>query len=323
MSEEIKNEELKEEKAIEIKRPGFIQNVADLHSVANTMIQSGLFKDITAMQQAAVKILAGQEFGIGPFAAMKSIHIIQGSPTLAAGLMASKVKAHPRYDYRIKTIDDKGCIVQFYEIVNGKREHIGDSKFDEADALQAGLMGKDNWKKYPRNMYFSRAISNGVRFFCPDVFYGMSVYTPEEIDPDWVDVDAVTVDAGDMNKTTAPTPPAKSSVRPLSPDKLAEMLAMKADIHRKGGHKADENARKKLIANLNTLVQGDDNLRHELTEYLCGQQSTKDLDDGNILALNDWMGAYQADTGEWMLDAMAWKEYKRIVEEVFGNGSGK
>ena len=113
------------------------------------------------------------------------------------------------------------------------------------------------------------------------------------------------------------------SIRPLAPDKLAEMLAMKADIHRKGNHKAADNDRKKLIANLNTLVQGDDNLRHELTEYLVGQQSVKDLDDGNVLALNDWLGAYQADTGEWLLDAMAWKEYKRIVEEVFGNGSGK
>ena len=137
MSEEIKQEEI-ESKAIEIKRPGFIQNVGDLHSVANTMIQSGLFRDVTAMQQAAVKILAGQEYGIGPFAAMKSIHIIQGNATLSAGLMASKVKAHPRYDYRVKTLDDNSCIVQFYEIVNGKREHIGDSKFDEADAIQAG-----------------------------------------------------------------------------------------------------------------------------------------------------------------------------------------
>ena len=137
------------------------------------------------------------------------------------------------------------------------------------------------------------------------------------------DLDIIDVEVSEIAKPNPTKPTAKSSIRPLAPDKLAEMLAMKADIHRKGNHKAADNDRKKLIANLNTLVQGDDNLRHELTEYLVGQQSVKDLDDGNVLALNDWLGAYQADTGEWLLDAMAWKEYRRIVEEVFGNGSGK
>lgn len=36
-------------------------------------------------------------------------------------------------------------------------------------------------QKFPRNMLFARALSNGVRWFCPDVFYGNSVYVEGEI----------------------------------------------------------------------------------------------------------------------------------------------
>jgi hypothetical protein len=113
------------------------------------------------------------------------------------------------------------------------------------------------------------------------------------------------------------------TTRPLAPEKLADMIAKRADKYRGEKATADDSAKKKLIANLAQLTTGDDNLRHELTEYLTGEQSTKKLDDGNILALNDWLNSRQDSSGEWMVDGMASKEYKRIVEEVFGNGAGK
>ncbi len=49
------------------------------------------------------------------------------------------------------------------------------------DAKKAGLSGKDVWKKYPRNMLFYRALTSGVRLYCPDVTGGVVVYTAEEI----------------------------------------------------------------------------------------------------------------------------------------------
>jgi hypothetical protein len=49
------------------------------------------------------------------------------------------------------------------------------------DAQAAGLTGKDNWRKFPRNMLFARALSNGVRWYAPDIFNGATVYTPDEL----------------------------------------------------------------------------------------------------------------------------------------------
>jgi hypothetical protein len=50
--------------------------------------------------------------------------------------------------------------------------------WDMARAMQAGLGGKDNWKKFPRQMLRSRTVSEGVRTVWPMATSGMHV--PEE-----------------------------------------------------------------------------------------------------------------------------------------------
>jgi hypothetical protein len=44
-----------------------------------------------------------------------------------------------------------------------------------------------NIDKFPKNMFFARAISNGVKWFCPDVFSG-PVYTLEEMEQTTEDI---------------------------------------------------------------------------------------------------------------------------------------
>jgi hypothetical protein len=38
----------------------------------------------------------------------------------------------------------------------------------------------DNWQKYPRNMLFARALTNGARWYCPGVYFG-AVYSGDEL----------------------------------------------------------------------------------------------------------------------------------------------
>jgi hypothetical protein len=146
----------------------------EIMSTAKAFHESGMFPDIKSAAQAVVKIQAGQEIGIPPFAAMSGIHIIQGKPTIGAGLIASRIKGSGKYDYRIKQQNEKACSIDFFQ---GK-ELIGNSTFTLEDAKKAGTKNID---KFARNMLFARAISNGVKWFCPDVFAG-PVYTPEDFD---------------------------------------------------------------------------------------------------------------------------------------------
>ena len=154
-------------------------NTADIMSIGKAFAESGMFTDIKSAAQAIVKIQAGQEIGIPPFAAMSGIHIIQGKPTIGAGLIASSIKGSGKYDFRVVEHSEKICSIEFFQ---GK-ESLGISTFTIEDAKKAGTKNID---KFPKNMLFARAISNGVKFYTPDVFSG-PVYTPEEMEQVTVD----------------------------------------------------------------------------------------------------------------------------------------
>lgn len=181
-------------------------SLTEIMSIGKAFAESGMFPDIKTAAQAVVKIQAGAEMGIPPFAAMSGIHIIQGKPTVGAGLMAANVKGSGKYDYRVIESTDKVCSIDFYQ---GK-EKIGNSTFTIEDAKKAGTKNLD---KFPKNMLFARAISNGVKWYTPDVFSG-PVYVPEE-----------------MQTATEETPQYEviATVEPVKPkQKLSEIAFSKA-----------------------------------------------------------------------------------------------
>ena len=156
-----------------------VKSAADALTIGETFYKSGMFVDIKSAQQAVVKIMAGSEMGISPFAAMSGIHIIQGKPTIGAGLMAARVKGFGKYDYKVIEHNEKICQIEYFERLpaNGLKS-IGVSTFTIEDAKKAGTKNLD---KFPKNMLFARAMSNGVKWYTPDI-YEAPVYVPEEME---------------------------------------------------------------------------------------------------------------------------------------------
>ena len=171
-----------------------------LQSAAQALHASGFFSDIKTQAQAMVKVMAGAEIGLPPFASMSGIHIVQGKPVLGANLIATLVKNDPRYDYRVKRSDGEVCILAWYE--NGKP--VGESSFTIQEANAAGLTGKQTWKAYPSDMLFARALTRGARRYAPGIFGGAPVYTPEELDVD-TDEDGRVVEGVVVNVTPPAT----------------------------------------------------------------------------------------------------------------------
>jgi hypothetical protein len=136
---------------------------------------------------------------------MTNIYIIQGRPSLGANLMASAVKRHPQYDYRVRKMNDAACEIEYFQRNGEKWDSLGISAFTLDDARKAGTKNLD---KFPRNMLFARAMSNGVRWYCPDVF-GTAVYTPEEMGAETSEDGAII----DGSFTSDPEPP-KATVNP-------------------------------------------------------------------------------------------------------------
>lgn len=198
-----------------------VRNIDDLARVSKLLADSGYFTDARDAAQCGVKVLAGLEMGIGAFSSMAGIHVIKGKPSIGAGLMAAAVKRSGKYNYRVTKHTATECIIDFFE----RGEACGTSSFSMDDAKAAGLVNNDNWKRAPRNMLFARALSNGVRWYCPDVF-DVSTYVPEELGADVDDEgNLVRVPAAAATPKVAIEPaPAAPAAAPVESIEDAEVL---------------------------------------------------------------------------------------------------
>jgi len=178
-----------------------IRQAIGVERLGEIMWKSGYWQDTRSQAQAIVKILAGAELDIGPIASMNGIYVIEGRTSLSATLLGATIQRSERYRYRIVEHDDTHCVIDFFEISGGKREKVGTSSFSLEDAKNAQLLGKRGqmWEKYPRNMVFSRALSNGARWYTPDIFSG-PVYTPDELGAE-VDIDGNAMDVAPYTPT--------------------------------------------------------------------------------------------------------------------------
>lgn len=151
------------------------------NEIGNILAKSGYFQDAKDASQAIVKVLAGRELGLGPIASMTGVYIVKGRPALSANLLAGVLKRSGKYNYRVLTAPAdraKVCEIAFFERDdNNKMTEIGRSVFSLEDAKRAGTQNMD---RFPANMLFARAMTNGIRWYAPDIFAG-GVYTPEEL----------------------------------------------------------------------------------------------------------------------------------------------
>lgn len=152
-----------------------IRSLGDLQQFAAVAAESGLFKDLKGAAQAAIKIQRGLELGLAPMEAMSSLHIMEGKVTMSAQLMGALVR---RAGYRYQVVEHtyQRCELRW---IDPQGHELGSSSFSMEDAQKAGIGGRGNWNKYAREMLFARAVSQGARWFAPEVLLGC--YLPEEM----------------------------------------------------------------------------------------------------------------------------------------------
>lgn len=145
-------------------------------------------------------VLYGNELGLGPMQALNSIHVIEGRAAASPELMRALVaKAGHRIDVTENT--NEACTMKGSRVDTGAEATV---RWSLEDAKNAGLQGKDNWRKYPRAMLVARATSELCRLLFPDVIAGLS-YTPEEVES-FSSVTTVTPLQNEKLDSPAPTP---------------------------------------------------------------------------------------------------------------------
>jgi len=280
-----------------------VRNIDETIRVGEILAKSGFFDDVRSVSQAVAKIIAGTELGFPPMASMTGIYIVKGRVTLSANLLAAAVKQSTKYDYRIKAHTNEVCTIAFCERQDGKLTEIGESAFTVEDAQNAGLSKGDNWEKYPRNMLFARAMSNGAKWFCPDLF-GSPIYTPDEFDLDVNEEGEIVEgqvispmenhveDNGIRNGNHEPAIQKNGNsgqwpARPWPPDVLKDAMFRKSVTNPNTVTQELFTKTHAAFSNLNV----DDEKRHVVQRYLFGVESSKDMTYGQCQSIIDWIGS--------------------------------
>lgn len=184
-----------------------------LQAIANTdFVPKSLRGNVPAMLAA---VMYGREIGVPPMQAINQVYMVDGKPTPSAELLAAKVRqAGHRLYVADGEWDDTLCTVIGERVAGGEVVERMSFTYTIEMAKRAGLVGKDNWKKYPEAMLFWRAASQLARVFFSDVLIGF--YTPEELDDaDWA-----------MEPDYVPPP---SSVEPADGDEIEDAVIVEDD----------------------------------------------------------------------------------------------
>jgi hypothetical protein len=154
------------------------RSIDEVRTLATMLSKSSLLPPDLRGKEAdvAVSILAGQELGMPPMAAIRGVHVVKGKPVLSADAMVGVVLGRGIAKYF-------RCVEESPEVATYETHRNGDPEpqrmtWTMEDAKRAQLTGGDNWKKYPRAMLKARCKAALARDVYPDVLAGC--YTEDE-----------------------------------------------------------------------------------------------------------------------------------------------
>lgn len=147
--------------------------VSDIERIAQAIAASGLF-GLKEPKHAFALMLVAQAEGRHPASVAQEYDIIQGRPALKSQAVLGRFQLAGGSVKWIESTDER-CVAEFTHPQGGTLS----VEWDMARARQAGVAGKDTWKKYPRAMLRARVAAEGVRAVFPACLGG--IYSAEEV----------------------------------------------------------------------------------------------------------------------------------------------
>lgn len=252
-----------------------------LAQLAVTFAQAGLVPKPLQGKPSDVLLvlLTGRGLGIDPMVALRECHPIDGRVTVSPKL-------------RLAIVRDRGLGQIWPDPENnddqaiwyGRRADQPDTvftgRYSKEDAQRAGLQGKDNWKKYPRQMLQWRALGYLLDQAFPEV--GTGLYGADELG-------AITDEEG--------RPIEISEVEPFVPSGRRQQGGSKEDPP------ADEATKALLVWMLAALPEEAAEVRrqrwHDAIGVKVADLTAKQAKQGRALVDSLWTLAAKGEWGEW------------------------
>lgn len=146
--------------------------------IANAVCIAGMApKGLDTPEKAMIAILHGMEVGFTPMAALQSIAVVNGRPTIWGDGALGLCRASPKCEYVRERIEGDGDnMVAICEVGRRGEQKPIIGRFSVADAKKASLWGKQGpWTQYPKRMLAMRARAFALRDGFADVLRGLGI----------------------------------------------------------------------------------------------------------------------------------------------------
>jgi DNA polymerase-1 len=149
--------------------------------LAKWVHESRQFSAYGTPQAVLATVLAGRELGLQAMASLRSIHIIEGKPTLSADLIRALVMQSPTCEYF-------RCTERTETRATFETKRRGDPPIALSFTIEEGRAAwkkddaawkKSGWGTFPADMLVARASAKLARLVYPEVCFGL--YTPDEL----------------------------------------------------------------------------------------------------------------------------------------------
>lgn len=241
------------------------------------LVKTGFLpQTIKTPEQAIAIVMTGRELGIGAMAALNTINVIQGKPTISPQLMLALINRSGQVEDIQITATMEGATVTMKR--KGRTAYT--ATFGPKEAMALSLHSKDNYKKQPATMYKWRAIADAARVVFPDVVLGL--YSPEEMG---AQVDMETGEVIEM--PSARTQIATVEAEPLETDARKIATDLQAPVKSAARTKLDA-----LIAEIHKLGVKFPEIQFQIERVTGKRERSKLTDEECELAsaeLDDWL----------------------------------
>lgn len=154
------------------------QSIEEAYRMASAVVAAGMApKSLDTAEKAMVAIMHGMEVGLTPMAAMQSIAVVNGFPTIWGDGALGLVRGSGLCEGVKEWIDGDGD--QMVAVCEVRRRGEADPirrTFSVADARKAGLWSKAGpWQNYPKRMLQMRARSLALRDGFADILRGLRI----------------------------------------------------------------------------------------------------------------------------------------------------
>jgi hypothetical protein len=156
-------------------RPIIPQDFEACWRLGNAIFTAGMGPKGMTGEQITIAIVHGLEVGLTPMAAVQSIAVVNGRPTIWGDGAIGLVRGSGKLESIKETITGEGDKMVATCTVKRKGEEPVSYSFSAAEAKTAGLWGKDIWGKYPKRMLAMRARAYVLRDTFADVLRGLAI----------------------------------------------------------------------------------------------------------------------------------------------------